>query len=138
MTPPAPAPHQQRLSTKGSVKRLIQAEVSARTGRPVTNKAAKKWLKRQGHNTEQRQGFQWPQVREFPRQLLGMASWIRFPQFRSVPFGWVAAPFQTTEKLIMPAWLYGLLYVKEWTQGKVMPRLRQLGMWMLGYRRVQR
>lgn len=128
-------PPQQRISAKGSVKRIIQSEVAARTGRPMTNKAAKKWLKRQTHGGEQRHGFQWPQVQEFPRRLMGMASWLRFPTLRPIPFGWVAAPFETQEKLIMPAWLYGLLYAKEWTVGNTRLRLRQLGMFLMGVKR---
>ncbi len=140
---------QLNISQKGATKRLIASEASKHTGRPMSNKAAKKWLRKsRAHgdhiallNKDSRVSndmprFRWPQVREWGTSYAGMASFARFPNLRPLPFGWKRLTLpNVTEAIDMPLFLWWGICAKTWlSNARSLPT--RVVLWCLGLRRV--
>lgn len=123
-------------TSKRAIKEVIRQEAEKYTGRPMTNGAAKKWLKKQGRHAKvvEHRPFKWPRVSSFPRPFRGMARYCRFPSLEpKPPFGWkriVNPPY--IETLELPYWIYGPIAAWEHLQAAFW----RLAFFAFGFRRV--
>lgn len=116
------------ISQKGATKRLIRSELAKHTGRPMTNKASKKYLRKSRKGSAASYAgqpslipsaptFRWPHVNGMPTSYRGMASFARFPALRPLPIGWKRLTLPgVTEAIDLPLFLWWGINGVTWVQ----------------------
>lgn len=116
---------------KGATKAIIREEAEKHTGRRMTNKAAKKWLRKQPHlKAVVDRSFRWPQAPTLPTIYRGMAAMVR--KENMVPFGWgrLEQPGMA-EAIQMPLWFWWSVCAVNWIRSAPARGF----LWMVGIRR---